>query len=156
MAKIFCYFDTTISNKAADSSDRPKTMKLTDKDHTGCCLQMNASYVRDNNLYWAITLHKNRLYTTARKDNHANGNRSTPPTIHPFGMNTKVFFVVLQFYLWNKWPTRNSKILRLRKENQAGLKHNMGRRNLLETYKLRWSNPRLFATLVHLVIFILI
>ena len=114
---------------------------------------MNASYVRDNNLYWAITLHKNRLYTTARKDNHANGNRSTPPTIHPFGMNTKVFFVVLQFYLWNKWPTRNSKIVTLRKEKQTGLKQN-GSTTLVGVDKLRWSKPRLFATTVHFEIFI--
>ena len=28
LAKPFCYFDTTISNKAADSSDRPKTKHL--------------------------------------------------------------------------------------------------------------------------------
>jgi hypothetical protein len=89
LAKPFCYFDTTISNKAADSSDRPKTMKPTDKDHTGCCLQMNASYVRDNYLYRATSSHKNRLYATARKDNYDNGDRSPSPTIYPFGMNTQ-------------------------------------------------------------------
>ena len=89
MAKPFCYFDTTISNKAADSSDRPKTIKLTDKDHTDCCLQLNASYVRDNYLYRATSLHKKRLYAKARKDNYTNGDRSISPTIYPFGMNAQ-------------------------------------------------------------------
>ena len=74
------------------SSDRPKTIKLTDKDHTGCCLQMNASYVRDNYLYRATSNHKNRLYAKARKDNYNNGDHSPSPTIYPFGMNTQVFF----------------------------------------------------------------
>ena len=92
LTKTFCYFDTTISNKAADSSDRPQTKKLTDKDHTDCCLQMNASYVRDNYLYRATSHHKNRLYAKARKDNYTNGDRSPSPTIYPFGMNTQVFF----------------------------------------------------------------
>ena len=92
MAKPFCYFDTTISNKAADSSDRPKTIKLTDKNHTDCCLQMNASYVRDNYLYPATSSHKNRLYAKARKENYDNGDRSPSLTIYPFGMNTQVFF----------------------------------------------------------------
>ena len=87
---------------------------------------MNASYVRDNNLYWAITLHKNRLYTTARKDNHANGNRSTPPTIisirdeHAAGFFCD--FAVLIFE--TNGQQEILKILRLRKENQTGLKHN--------------------------------
>ena len=94
LTKTFCYFDTTISNKAADSSDRPQTKKLTDKDHTDCCLQMNASYVRDNYLYRATTLHKNRLYAKARKENHDNGDRSTTPTIYPFGMNAEGGFVM--------------------------------------------------------------
>ena len=89
MAKPFCYFDTTISNKAADSSDRPKTIKLTDKDHTDCCLQMNASYVRDNYLYRATSYNKNRLYAKARKENYENGDHSPSPTIYPFGMNTQ-------------------------------------------------------------------
>ena len=83
MAKPFCYFDTTISNKAADSSDRPKTIKLTDKDHTDCYLQMNASYVRNNYLYRATSSHKNRLYAKARKDNYDNGR------LHP----TKIGFM---------------------------------------------------------------
>ena len=89
MAKPFCYFDTTISNKAAVSSDRPITIKLTDKDHTDCCLQMNASHVRDNYLYRATSYNKNRLYAKARKDNYTNGDRSPSPTIYPFGMNTQ-------------------------------------------------------------------
>jgi hypothetical protein len=31
-----CYFDTTVTNKTADSSDRPKTIKLAGIDHTDC------------------------------------------------------------------------------------------------------------------------
>ena len=50
---------------------------------------MNASYVRDNYLYRATTLHKKRLYAKARKDNYTNGDRSPLPTIYPFGMNTQ-------------------------------------------------------------------
>ena len=94
LTKPVCYFDTTISNKTTDCSDRPNTIKLTDKNHTDCCLQMNASYVRDNYLYRATTLHKNRLYAKARKENHDNGDRSTTPTIYPFGMNAEGGFVM--------------------------------------------------------------
>ena len=32
---------------------------------------------------------KNRLYAKARKDNYNNGDRSSSPTIYPFGMNTQ-------------------------------------------------------------------
>ena len=49
---------------------------------------MNASYVSDNYRYRATSLNKNTHYAKARKDNHTNGDRSTPPTIYPFGMNT--------------------------------------------------------------------
>ena len=87
--QIFPTFDTTISNKTADSSDRQKTIKFTDKNHTDCCRQMNASYVRDNYLYRATLLHKKRLYAKARKDNYDNGDHSPSPTIYPFGMNTQ-------------------------------------------------------------------
>ena len=41
-----------------------------------------------------ITLHKNRLYAKARKENHDNGDRSTTPTICPFGMNAEGGFVM--------------------------------------------------------------
>jgi hypothetical protein len=50
---------------------------------------MNASYVRDNYFYWSTTVHKNRLYAKAGKDNYNNGDRSPSPTIYPFGMNTQ-------------------------------------------------------------------
>ena len=98
LTKPFCYFDTTISNKTADSSARPKTIKLTDKDHTDCCLQMNASYVRDNYLYRATSYNKNRLYAKARKENYDNGDCSPSPTIYPFGMNTQGGFCDLAIF----------------------------------------------------------
>ena len=63
---------STISNKTADSFDRPQTIKLTDKDHTDCCPQMNASYVRNNYLYWSISLLNNTNYLQARKRNYIN------------------------------------------------------------------------------------
>ena len=50
---------------------------------------MNASYVRDNYFYWSTTVHKNRLYAKAGKDNYNNGDRSPSPTIYPFGGNTQ-------------------------------------------------------------------
>ena len=84
-----CYFDTTVSNKTASSSARPRTIQLTDNDHTDCCPQMNASYVRDHYLYRASSLQKNRHYAKARKDNLTNGDSSPTPTIYPFGMNTQ-------------------------------------------------------------------
>ena len=68
---------------------KPKTLKLTDKDHTDCCPQLNASYVRDHYLYWTTSLNKNWLYAKARKDNLKNGDTSPTPTIYPFGMNTQ-------------------------------------------------------------------
>jgi len=89
LTKPVCYFDATISNKTAESSNRPKTIKLADKDHTDCCPQMNASYVRDNYLYRATSLSKNGKYAKARKENYDNGDRSISPTIYPFGMNTQ-------------------------------------------------------------------
>ena len=49
----------------------------------------NASYVRENYLYRATSLHKKRLYAKARKDNYNNGDHSPSPTIYPFGMNTQ-------------------------------------------------------------------
>ena len=56
LSKPVCYFDTTVTNKTDDSSDRPKTIKLADTDHTDCCPQLNASYVRDHYLYRASSL----------------------------------------------------------------------------------------------------
>ena len=82
LTKPVCDFDTTISNKTADSSNRQKTIKLTDKNHTDCCPQMNASYVPDNYLYRVSSLSKNRLYAKARKENYDIGDRSSiSPTI---------------------------------------------------------------------------
>ena len=122
-----CYFDTTISNKAAVSSDRPKTIKLTDKDHTGCCLQMNASYVRDNYL----------LYAKARKENYDNGDRSPSPTIYPFGMNTQGGFCDLAILSLKQMANRKFTLSSATKQKlNWGLKHN-GSMKLVEIYKLK-------------------
>ena len=45
LSKPVCYFDTTVTNKTADSSARPKTMQLTDKDHTDCCPQISLTEI---------------------------------------------------------------------------------------------------------------
>ena len=62
-----------------------------------------------NYLYWATTLHKNRLYAKARKENYYNGDRSPSPTIYPFGMNTQVFFCDLAVLTLKKMAIKKFK-----------------------------------------------
>jgi len=127
LSKPVCYFDATVTNKTAKRSDRPKSIKLSDKNHTDCCPQTNGSYVRDNYVYRASTLQKNLHYAGARKHNYNNGDRSPTPTIYPFGMNTQGGFC-------------DFAVLTLKQMAKKKFKHSFATKRKLDWLKAQWVN----------------
>jgi hypothetical protein len=106
-----------------------------DIDHTDCCPQLNASYVRDHYLYRASSLNKNRLYAKARKDDHTNGDCSTTPTIYPLGMNTQGGFCDLAISALKKIRDLQAKVIKT-----AAFCHNRALRDLYpNSYQLLFT-----------------